>query len=88
MQKGIMPKLRILNDMKYNYYFQFTLTPYGKDIEKNLRTKTDIEDTFIALSKAVGKQRVLWRYDPIIFNDTLTVSYHKEQFTRLCEKLA
>lgn len=85
--KNIMPKLKILDEMNYPYYFQFTLTPYGKDIEKNLRAKTDIEDTFILLSKTIGKERVQWRYDPIILNDSLTMDYHKEQFTRLCEKL-
>ena len=26
----------------FKYYFQFTITPYGKDIEKNLPDKTEI----------------------------------------------
>ena len=85
--KNIMNKLKTLDSMNYNYYFQFTLTPYCNDIEKNLRTKADIENTFITLSKTIGKERVLWRYDPIILNDSLTINYHKEQFIRLCEKL-
>ena len=84
--KNIITKLKTLNDMKHNYCFQFTITPYGKDIEKNLREKTEIEGTFIALSNTIGKERVLWRYDPIILNDYLTVNYHKNQFIRLCEK--
>jgi hypothetical protein len=85
--KNIMTKLKTLDNMNYNYYFQFTLTPYCNDIEKNLRTKADIENTFITLSKTIGKERVLWRYDPIILNGSLTINYHKEQFIRLCEKL-
>ena len=84
--KNIMAKLKLLDAMKYNYCFQFTVTPYGKDIERNLREKIEIEDTFLALSDTIGKERVLWRYDPIIINNRLTVNYHKEQFMRLCDK--
>ncbi|PKM63274.1 MAG: hypothetical protein CVU97_01245 [Firmicutes bacterium HGW-Firmicutes-21] len=86
--KNILPHLRTIDEMDYNYYFQFTLTPYDHIIEKNLRDKADIEKTFIVLSEQIGKERVIWRYDPIIFNDTLTVAYHKAQFKRLCEKLS
>lgn len=85
--QNIMPHLKTIDDMGYKYYFQFTLTPYDNTIEKNLRDKAGIENTFIELSQAIGKERVLWRYDPIVLNDNLTVNYHKEQFTRLCDKL-
>lgn len=86
--KNMLPYLDELDRLGYSYYFQFTLTPYDRSIEKNLRPKTEIEDTFIDLSNRVGRKRIVWRYDPIILNDTLTVDYHKEQFSRLCEKLA
>jgi len=86
--QNLMPHLKAISKMGYNFYFQFTLTPYDRTLEPYLREKSAIEDTFIALSKQIGKERVLWRYDPIVLNDTLTVDYHKAQFTRLCEKLA
>lgn len=85
---NIMDKLPLIDKMGYDYYFQFTLTPYDNLIEKNLRDKQRIEETFIELSKAIGKQRVLWRYDPIILNQTLTIDFHKKQFIRMCEKLS
>jgi len=85
---NIIPHLGTIDNMGYKYYFQFALTPYNRTIEKNLRNKADIEKTFIELSKAIGKERVLWRYDPIVINDTLTINYHKAQFKRLCEKLS
>lgn len=85
--ENIMDKLNVLDSLGYKYYFQFTLTPYDKSIEKGLRDKADIEDTFIKLGETMGKSRVLWRYDPIIVNDTLNIQYHKKQFGRMCEKL-
>lgn len=85
---NFMPFLPLLDEMGYRYYFQFTLTPYGKDIEPGLREKTAIEETFIALSEKIGRERVLWRYDPIIINDSLPVDAHKAHFRRLCQKLS
>lgn len=84
---NIMDKLTRLDAMGYRYYFQFTLTPYSKDMEQNLRDKKDIINTFILLSQTIGKGKVLWRYDPIILNDTLTMDYHTEMFELLCRQL-
>ncbi len=83
---NIMDKLPTLDALGYNYYFQFTVTPYGKNIEPGLRDKVDIEDTFILLSNIIGPNKVIWRYDPIIFSDLLSLEYHKREFERLCEK--
>jgi hypothetical protein len=69
----LLDKLPILDDLGYHYYFQFTLTPYGKDIERGLRDKKGIISTFRQLSSYLGKDRVIWRYDPIIINDELII---------------
>jgi len=82
----IFPYLDELDSMGYDYIFQFTVTPYGNDIERNLRAKSLIEDDFLRLSERIGSERVLWRYDPIIVNDRLAVEYHMEQFDRMCTK--
>ena len=66
----MLNRLHELND--YTYYFQFTLNPYGTDVEPNVPSKNDIViPTFQQLSKEIGKNRVIWRYDPIFFNDKL-----------------
>jgi Domain of unknown function (DUF1848). len=85
--ENMLEKLPELEKLGYRYYFQFTLTPYGKEIERNLRHKQDIIATFKRLSEMLGKDRVLWRYDPIIINQSLTPSYHKEMFSGLCQEL-
>lgn len=83
----MMEKLPILDTLGYRYYFQFTLTPYGRDIERNMRDKKDIVSTFRKLSELIGKERIFWRYDPIILNDVITEQYHEEQFERLNKEL-
>ncbi|MFR5875545.1 MAG: DUF1848 domain-containing protein [Eubacterium sp.] len=73
----------------YPYYFQFTLTSYGKDIEPNVPSKKDmIIPCFQTLSKQIGRERVVWRYDPILITKKYTVEYHIKFFKNLVEKLS
>lgn len=84
---NMLDKLDLIDKLGYLYYFQFTITPYDKSVEKGLRDKEDIINTFRELSCRIGKEKVIWRYDPIIINDMFDFEYHKEQFSRLCSKL-
>ena len=84
----MMDKLEQMDLMGYSYYFQFTLTPYGKEIEQNVRDKREVLATFRQLSDRIGKERVLWRYDPIILNDTYSRDYDRKQFASLCRELS
>lgn len=82
----MIPRLDELND--YNYYFQFTLTGYGKDMEANLPDKKkDLIPAFQKLSDKIGPERVIWRYDPIAVNEKYTPDYHVRAFTAIAEAL-
>ncbi len=85
--QNMMDKLSVIDDLGYSYYFQFTLNPYRKDMERNLREKDQIVCTFRKLSNQLGHGRVLWRYDPIILNDNITFDYHICNFEQLCNSL-
>jgi len=85
--RNMLDKLDIIDKLGYRYYFQFTVTPYDKSVEKGLRDKEDIVKTFCELSNRIGKDKILWRYDPIILNDGFVFAFHIEQFLRLCSKL-
>lgn len=71
----------------YMYYFQYTLNPYGKDIEKNLPQLHDRLETSITLSKMIGRERIIWRYDPIFFTDDIDVQFHIDKFTEMTKIL-
>ncbi len=84
---NMMEKLDDLRD--YTYYFQFTLTGYGKDIEPNLPNKREeLIPTFKRLSEKIGKEKVIWRYDPILINKRYTVDYHLKAFEEIAGNLA
>ncbi|NMM61669.1 DUF1848 domain-containing protein [Clostridium sp. P21] len=73
---------------KYNYYFQFTLNSYDKTLEKNVPEKKYLINTFIKLSQKIGKDKVIWRYDPIILTDKFTKEYHYRWFEYLVKRLS
>lgn len=82
--------LERLDELKgYQYYFQFTLTGYGKDVEPNIPDKKrEIIPTFIKLSERIGKKRVIWRYDPIFISDKYTAEYHLRAFEEIAKSLS
>ena len=83
----MLPKLAQLQD--YRYYFQFTLTGYGQDVERNLPSKKEILlPAFQRLSKAIGREKVVWRYDPIFFSEKYSMDYHCRCFAEFAEELA
>lgn len=81
----IIPFLKNLDE--YNYYFQFTLNPYGKNIESLVPEKKLVINTFKKLSDLIGPDRVIWRYDPILFNPEIGFNYHLKYFEVLARFL-
>lgn len=85
--KPILPRLHEITD-KYNTYFQYTITAYGKDIEPGVPDIEESMETLIKLSEIVGKQRIAWRYDPVLLTDNYTLKRHFETFERMAKTLA
>ena len=51
--------LKRLDNLGYKYYFQFTITSYAQDIEKNVPHKKEIIKKFIRLSELIGREKVI-----------------------------
>jgi hypothetical protein len=86
--KPLMRHLDFIDSLGYNYYFQFTITPYSVDIEPGIQNKSEIIDTFIELSNKIGKEKVILRYDPILLTTKYDLTFHERAFEKLCRKLA
>lgn len=86
--KNPAPMLPRLGELSgYNYYFQYTLNPYDADLEKHLPPLERRIETFKRLSDKVGRDRVVWRYDPILTNAACDVDFHCESFARIAHAL-
>ena len=88
--KNPEPMLGRLTELSdYMYYVQFTLTGYGRDVERNVPDKKEkMISTFQKLAKQIGKERVVWRYDPILFTKKYSAEYHIRAFSQIAEVLS
>lgn len=85
--RPMLPHLEELDARGYPFYTQFTFTPYGKDIERGLDDKALIEDGLRRYAEHWGKERLAWRYDPILLTEDFTPEKHIDVFARMCERL-
>ena len=65
---------------KFNTYFYYTITAYGKDVEPGVPSIEESIKTLKELSRIVGKQRLAWRYDPVLLTEKYTIAKHLETF--------
>lgn len=83
----MMDKLAAVEELGYRFYFQFTLTPYGPEVERGLPPKARLVRAFLDLSRRLGPERMVWRYDPVLVDGSFSVGWHLKQFHRLCGAL-
>lgn len=79
--------LKEVKDLGYEFYLHFTITPYDKNIEKNIPDKKLLIKNFQTISKLFGKEKIIWRYDPIILNDDFDANYHINNFKNFAYNL-
>ncbi|MCL1933136.1 MAG: DUF1848 domain-containing protein [Candidatus Azobacteroides sp.] len=71
--RPLIPYLKELDDRGIHYYFQFTLNDYEQEgFEPNVPPLTERIKTFKDLSEQIGKEKVIWRFDPLIVAPQLT----------------
>lgn len=71
--KPIIPYLHELDERGIRYYFQVTLNDYvSEGFEPNVPSVEERVETFKTLSDKIGKERVIWRFDPLIVTPQLT----------------
>ncbi len=83
----ILPYMKEISET-YRVICHYTITAYGTDVEPNV---PDIETSIqilMELSKIVGKEKVLWRYDPILLTQKYTVQKHLETFEKMAKQIA
>ena len=83
----ILSELHRITD-RFNTYFFYTITAYGKDVEPGVPSIDDSIATLKRLSSMVGKERLVWRYDPVLLTDRYTVDSHLSTFSYMAKEIA
>jgi hypothetical protein len=69
------------------YLVLLTLTGYGPPLEPDAPPVEDALRAARALAARIGRQRLIWRYDPILFGPGLDPASHLARFARLATGL-
>ncbi len=83
----ILDRLHEITD-RFNTYFHYTITAYGTDIEPNVPPIEQSIETLLKLEKIVGKNRIAWRYDPVLLTKKYTIKRHLETFDAMAKQLS
>jgi hypothetical protein len=71
----------------YLFYFQFTILNNPSSLDSNTPPLTIALRNFKELAQRIGPQRVIWRYDPILFSNVTTAQFHQETYERIAAEL-
>jgi len=77
-----------LDQKGYGYYFLISLNDYDAErLEPGVPPLEERIESFIRLSQRIGKGRVVWRYDPLVLSDTITVGTLLEKIRRTGDRI-
>ncbi len=75
-----------LDSLGVKYYFQYSTNDYEKEgVEPDVPAIEERIDTFLRLSEKVGREKVIWRYDPVLKADGLPLEETLERIRRIGE---
>jgi hypothetical protein len=85
--KPALPHLTELDSLGYHYYFLYTVMNNPRSIDvKTPPLRTAIR-TFQELTDRIGPQKVIWRYDPIVFTTVTDAAFHRKTYQYIAEAL-
>ena len=88
--KDYSPILSDLHEItdRFPTYFHYTISAYGKDVEPGVPSISASVETLKKLSSIVGKQRVAWRYDPVLLTEKYDLAHHEKTFRYIAQNVA
>jgi len=87
--KPMIENLSYLDERGIRYYFQYTLNDYEREgYEKNVPPLSERISTFKELSDKIGKEKVIWRFDPLILSDNISVDTLLKRIENIGDQIA
>lgn len=87
--KPMLDKLSEIEALGFRqYYFQFTLNDYvSEGLEPNVPSVAERVDAFRRLADRIGKERVIWRFDPLMLTEKISVDVLLERISNIGRQL-
>ena len=85
--RPLMRHLAELDARGYRYYFQYTLLDNPRPIDPYVPALDASLKTFCELADRVGPERVIWRYDPIVWSNVTGLEFHQQTYDHIARVL-
>lgn len=87
--RPLLPRLGELEEREIHSLLHYTLNDYvAEGFEPNLPPLDERIDTFRACAERLGRDRVIWRFDPLLLTDRLDVGELLHRIGRLGDRLS
>jgi len=83
----LMPYLAELDARGIRYYFQYTLMNNPRPLDPLSPPVDTAIKHFRNLSELIGPEKVIWRYDPILFSEMTDLGFHGRSFELIARAL-
>ena len=86
--RPLIPHLDELNELGIGWYIQYTMNDYENEkLELGVPELHERINTFKEISTKYGKEHVIWRFDPLILTDEISVDVLLEKVRNVGEQL-
>lgn len=85
--RPLFPHLEELSRRGYRYYFQFTIMDNPRPIDPKTAPLSASLETFQRLADFIGPEKIIWRYDPIVFSERTRTQFHIHKYNKIAEAL-
>lgn len=86
--RPLLKHLPAIQQRGINYYFLFTVNDYETEgLEPGVPPLRERVNTFIELSEKIGKEKVIWRFDPILLTDKIDADSILDRIYRVGSRL-
>jgi hypothetical protein len=77
-----------LSERGFPFYVMVTVTGYPVELEPDMVRTQTVLTAMKELSRKIGQDRVIWRYDPVLLTDITDEGFHRKNFFSLADNLA
>jgi len=88
--RNASPLLRHLNELQlkgYRSIFLFTVMNNPRAVDPRCPSLREALAVLKDLSDRIGPERVIWRYDPLVFSNTTAPDFHKKTYETIAREL-
>ena len=89
--RDVRPLLRFLPEIEAGGFpsvFLLTATGYPRRLEPGAPSVAEAAACFRELASLVGRRRIAWRYDPVLFTPETGPAFHARRFAEMAGQLA